>query len=424
MLLADFFGWFTNYGRYNTLFHCMSEDVLWVAITVVLDVAVATGYIVIARHWWANSRGLGDSPAKRALGTIRNIFVFCGICGYLFIPVKMLWPAWRLYDIVMAFLVYFTWKYAWSSKDLRVVYNAIGRSEKLAAELAETREQARRKASFLNAVSHDLRTPLNGLMLQAEVAAMAVADRDEALLATSLAEIKASAGAAAELLNYFLELGRLDGSPEENKLAQVDVGELVDQVLRMHQIAADAAGLSLTVVGARDAVLRTDRLKVERILRNLVGNAVKFTRRGKVEVRIERCGNGNGNGNGHGNGNGDCVEIAVVDTGVGISAECQRQLFEEFFQAHNYERDRRKGFGLGLAIARRLARHLGGDIAVWSEVGVGSRFTLRLPAVAPGRCADSHGHGNGGGGKGNGNGDGNGHAAEREPGGGAVVCRG
>jgi signal transduction histidine kinase len=422
MLLADFFGWFTNYGRYNTLFHCMSEDVLWVAITVALDVAVATGYIVIARHWWQNSRGMGDSPAKRALGTIRNIFVFCGICGYLFIPVKMLWPAWRLYDIVMAFLVYFTWKYAWGSKDLRVVYNAIGRSERLAAELAETREQARRKASFLNAVSHDLRTPLNGLMLQAEVAAMAVADRDEALLATSLAEIKASAGAAAELLNYFLELGRLDGSPEENKLAQVDVGELVDQVLRIHQIAADAAGVSLTVVGARDAVLRTDRLKVERILGNLIGNAVKFTPRGKVEVRIERCVSGNGNG--RGNGYGDCgggVEIAVVDSGIGISAECQRQLFEEFFQAHNYERDRRKGFGLGLAIARRLARHLGGDIAVWSEVGVGSRFTLRLPAVAPGGGADSHGHGDG---AGNGTGD-NGHVAEREPGGGAVViCNG
>jgi signal transduction histidine kinase len=332
----------------------------------------------------------------------------------------MLWPAWRLYDIVMAFLVYFTWKYAWSSKDLRVVYNAIGRSEKLAAELAETREQARRKASFLNAVSHDLRTPLNGLMLQAEVAAMAVAERDEVLLQTSLAEIKASAGAAAELLNYFLELGRLDGSPEDNKLSQVDVGELVDQVLRMHQIAADAAGLTLAVAGEkRTVVVRTDRLKVERILGNLVGNAVKFTPRGKVEVRIERCANGNGNGNGNSSG-AEGIEIAVMDTGIGITAECQRRLFEEFFQAHNYERDRRKGFGLGLAIARRLARHLGGDIAVWSEVGVGSRFTLRLPAVAPGRCAGGHGDGNSVGG--NGNGDGH-LAAERESSGaGAIVA--
>src|SRR5437764_937790 len=216
MICASIFGWFTNDGKYNTLFHCMSGDVLWVAITVALDLAVASGYIVIARHWWQNSRGLPDSPAKRALGTIRNIFVFCGICGYLFIPVKMFWPAWRLYDIVMAFLVYFTWKYALKAKDLKVVYNALDRSERLAAELAETRQEAKRKSFFLNAVSHDLRTPLNGLVLQTEVATMAAADLDRELLQSSLAEIKASAKAAAELLNTFLELGRLDGAPDEN----------------------------------------------------------------------------------------------------------------------------------------------------------------------------------------------------------------
>src|SRR6185369_3881448 len=87
--------WFTGGSRhYMTLYHCMSKDVLWISITVGLDIAVASGYIVIASHWWRNQRRVGPSPAKVALGNIRNIFIFCGLCGYAFIPVKMFWPAW------------------------------------------------------------------------------------------------------------------------------------------------------------------------------------------------------------------------------------------------------------------------------------------------------------------------------------------
>src|SRR4051812_31261016 len=111
MALASVLDWATNYGKYNTLFHCMAKDTVWVAITVALDLAVASGYVIIALHWWRNQPLPPASPAKRALTGMRNIFIFCGICGYMFIPIKMLWPAWRLYDITMAFLVYFTWKY-------------------------------------------------------------------------------------------------------------------------------------------------------------------------------------------------------------------------------------------------------------------------------------------------------------------------
>jgi signal transduction histidine kinase len=396
MTAGSFSGWFTNYGAYNNLFHCMAHDKLWVTITVVLDFAVASGYIVIARHWYLNSRGLPDCPAKRALWAIRNIFVFCGLCGYTFIPIKMFWPAWRLYDLFMAVLVYYTWKYARGARDLKVVYNALGRTEKLAVELDEAREQANRKAFFLNAISHDLRTPLNGLMLQTEVAELAVSERDDALLRESLLEIRASAKVAADLLGYFLEIGKLDGSPEANKLTQVDVGELVDHVLKMNQSAAEGAGLFLkratmaTPAGDGDGdgdghgsgtsngnggggggddrvVARTDRLKVERILQNLVSNAIKFTRQGEVRVLVGATGDA-----------GRDVEITVADTGVGIPAEHQQRLFEEFFQANNYARDCRKGFGLGLAIARRLAQHLGGELSFVSEPGAGSRFTLRL----------------------------------------------
>src|SRR5262245_32080762 len=125
MSVLCFLDWFTGGSEnpYMRLYHCMAHDWLWIWITVALDLAVAAGYGVIAVHWWKNQRHLPPIPAKRALNTLRNIFIFCGICGYLFIPIKMLWPAWRLYDLFMAVLVYFTWKYAWSARALKVVYS-------------------------------------------------------------------------------------------------------------------------------------------------------------------------------------------------------------------------------------------------------------------------------------------------------------
>jgi signal transduction histidine kinase len=103
------------------------------------------------------------------------------------------------------------------------------------------------------------------------------------------------------------------------------------------------------------------------VLGNLIGNAVKFTQAGGVRVEVDCA--------------GADLEIHVIDTGVGIAAEDRERLFEEFFQVKNHERDRRKGFGLGLAISRRLARQLGGDINVESAIGRGSRFTVVLPGV-------------------------------------------
>jgi signal transduction histidine kinase len=121
-------------------------------------------------------------------------------------------------------------------------------------------------------------------------------------------------------------------------------------------------------------ILRTDRAKLERILSNLVSNAVKFTTSGGVRLDAQRAGHG--------------VEIHVIDTGIGIGAAARGRLFDEFFQLHNHERDPRKGVGLGLAIARRIAAQLDGDIEVESSPGGGSRFTVVLPG-----CGETAGAG-------------------------------
>jgi signal transduction histidine kinase len=367
---SSWLSWFTGGSEhaYMTLIHCMSGDWLWIIITVTLDFAIAAGYAVIAMHWWRNQKRLPASPAKSALASMRNIFVFCGLCGYLFIPIKMVWPAWRLYDIFAAVLVYFTWRYAWNARELKVLYSELGRSEKLASDLQASQAESRRKTHFLNAISHDLRTPLNGLTLQAELAAISADANDVESMREALGEIKNSAKATSDLLNRFLELARLDWSEDENRVSEFEVDAFLENIVSIHQADAGQKGLELRVVSPPGLLAKTDRIKLERILINLISNAIKFTPAGHVQIAAEQAGSD--------------LHIHVSDTGIGIHPEHQASLFQEFFQVQNHERDRKKGFGLGLAISRRLTEQLGGTLACESQAGRGTTFRINLPNAA------------------------------------------
>jgi signal transduction histidine kinase len=368
-LLGDIYQWLSGGpDGYMTLVHCMKGDKFWITLTVILDLLVAAGYLLIARHWWENEKSLPASHAKTALGQMKRIFLFCGTCGYLFIPIKLIWPAWRLYDGVMIVLVFITWRYALNARQLRVVYHELGRSKQLAYELAESRAESKRKSFFLNAISHDLRTPLNGLMLQADLAELSVGD--EASLRESLREIKDSARTTADLLSSFMELGRLDWSDDSSRVTIFAAADLVNHVMGQARTVADRKGLKFSYEVPPGLMMRTDRIKVERIAQNLVNNAVKFTERGEVRLVVSARGR-------------DAL-LEVIDTGVGISPDDLEAVFQEFFQVRNGERDNTKGFGLGLSIARRLVEQLKGQIVVESIVGQGSSFSVVLPGVVEG----------------------------------------
>jgi signal transduction histidine kinase len=368
MSIRGLIEWFAGGpDRYMTLAHCMNHDYLWIGITVALDLSVAMGYVLIALHWWRNERALKDSPAKVALGTMKTIFVFCGLCGYLFIPIKMFYPAWRLYDVFLVILVYYTWRYALESRHLRVVYDELVRSEQLALDLEASREEGRRKSHFLNALSHDLKTPLNGVMLQAEVAAMNLDLDDSQEIRCALEQIRTCARTSTELLNSFIELGRLDWSQDRTEFEPVHIGELLRGLAGRVRSRAESRGLGVAVEAPEGLWVRTDRVKLEKILDNLLDNALKFSDRGTVRLTAGPSAGG--------------VEIAVVDSGRGIASEDLNRVFDDFVQVHNRERDSRKGYGLGLAIARRLADQLGGSLAVQSELGRGSRFTVHLSSA-------------------------------------------
>jgi signal transduction histidine kinase len=368
--LQAFFGWFSGgANQYHRLSMCMQHDTFWIAVTVTLDLLVAIGYVIIAYHWSRNERALPQSLARTALRTMRNIFVFCGLCGYLFIPVKMFWPAWRLYDIFMVGLVFYTWRYALNARNLKVIYSAIGRSGQLADDLARSQDESRRKSFFLNAISHDLRTPLNGLLLHANLAEIHVAADDHEAVQQSITEIKASVRLTADLLDGLLEYARLETGTDFAVPTQFALDELLGEVFRSHQALAARKSISLQRPAPIGLTLKTDRLRLERILNNLVGNAIKFTPAGSVSIDVESS--------------SQSVKISVVDTGIGIAPEHQQRLFEEFYQVHNHERDRQKGFGLGLAISNRLVHQLGGELTVHSVPGQGSRFSILLPAILP-----------------------------------------
>ncbi len=136
MSLSEFVQWFAGGAKsYHDLSHCMRNDYFWIGVTIALDLAVAGGYVVIAAHWRRSGQGLIKSPARKALSELKNIFILCGVCGYVFIPIKMFWPAWRLYDIVLAVLVYFTWRYALRARSLKVIYENLDRADQLAHDL-------------------------------------------------------------------------------------------------------------------------------------------------------------------------------------------------------------------------------------------------------------------------------------------------
>lgn len=243
------------------------------------------------------------------------------------------------------------------------------RVRRVAEELEASKAEARRRAFFLNAISHDLRTPLNGLVLQASLARLSAEARDPATLNETLDQIEASVVATSDLLHALLEAAR-DGAGDSTSASVLALDEQLTHVQTACRASAQQKGLALRVTAAAGLCVRVDRVKLERVLLNLIDNAIKFTDTGSVHVEAQRSG-------------GD-VQIHVVDTGVGIAPQHQARLFEEFYQVANAHRDRRQGFGLGLPVARRLARQLGGDILIESAPGRGSRFTVSLPGVVVG----------------------------------------
>ncbi len=234
----------------------------------------------------------------------------------------------------------------------------------------ETAQQAsRNKTQFLSAVSHDLRTPVNALSLQAEWLSYVAArqSQPDPELAPLAADIRRAAGNLIELVNDLLDLTLFDSGAVEYHPTNFGLDEWLEATLVPLRLTATARHLDFSWhVDRPGRVIHGDRVKMARVLVNLASNAVKFTETGAIRVSAHA-------------GDGGSLVLSVNDTGPGIPPNQLARIFDEFAQLRNPERDRTKGTGLGLAICRRLVEVAGGTLDVESTPGVGSTFTATYP---------------------------------------------
>jgi signal transduction histidine kinase len=225
------------------------------------------------------------------------------------------------------------------------------------------------KSQFVSSVSHELRTPLNAIIGLTEMMVKNAARFGTEKAQEPLQRVNRAGTHLLGLINQVLDLSKIEAGKLELNPQTVQLAPLIKEVIETAGQLAEQNKNRLVVDAQENlGALTVDPMRLRQILLNLLSNACKFTKAGEVKLAARKVSNG-----------GSFVEFAVSDTGIGMTAEQQAKLFEEFSQADAATAQRFGGTGLGLAITRKLARMMGGDVTVASEPGKGSVLTVRLP---------------------------------------------
>ena len=233
--------------------------------------------------------------------------------------------------------------------------------------IKQAEEAFRRKTRFLSAVSHDIRTPANAICLMAEVIKQAGESPELFQEVPRMADsLKSNAKLLVEFVSDVLDLSRFDYNTIEIEASDINVGDVIRSEVGQFQPMAISAGVQLKADLPNPSIwIRTDQMKLARVLDNLISNAVKYTPAGQIQIACAETAGG--------------LEIRVQDSGVGIQEDQLPHLFDEFYQINNPNRDRSNGTGLGLAICKRLLDAMGCKFRVESRIGKGSTFAIQIP---------------------------------------------
>ncbi|HSH99731.1 MAG TPA: GAF domain-containing protein [Reyranella sp.] len=225
------------------------------------------------------------------------------------------------------------------------------------------------KSQFLANMSHELRTPLNAIIGYTEMMADGLYGDVPQKAAGVLERVQSNGRHLLGLINDVLDLSKIEAGQLSLAVEEYSVPDMVSTVMAATESLARAKGLALEQALTPGLPKgRGDARRLSQVLLNLVGNAIKFTDQGKVEIRARR--------------DGEFFELAVVDTGFGIAPEDQKRIFDEFQQVDNTSTRKKGGTGLGLSISRKIVELHGGSITVDSEIGKGSSFKVTVPISA------------------------------------------
>jgi signal transduction histidine kinase len=254
----------------------------------------------------------------------------------------------------------------------------------------ELQAATRAKSDFLATMSHELRTPLNSLLI---LAGLLRDNGDRNLTARQVQYAQTIHAAGTDLLmliNEILELARIEsGVAPALDIAPLKTANLITPMENTFRPVAAEKGLDFRIdAGDAPALMETDARRLQQVLKNLLANAFKFTRKGGVTLRIARARGGWPRGHRSLDGAREVIAFTVADTGIGIALDRQEAVFEAFQQADRATSVEFGGTGLGLSISRELSRLLGGEIVLESLPGQGSSFTLYLPQPAPQQPAE------------------------------------
>jgi adenylate cyclase len=225
------------------------------------------------------------------------------------------------------------------------------------------------KSQFLANMSHELRTPLNAIIGLTEMMVSNAARFGTEKALEPLRRVNAAGTHLLSLINELLDLSKIEAGKLELNPEPVNLPRLIDEVIgTAGQLAEKNQNRLIVKAHENLGVLTADSMRLKQILLNLLSNACKFTKEGEVALRVRKVADGR-----------DWVELTVTDSGIGMTPEQQAKLFQDFTQADSLTARRYGGTGLGLAISRKLARMMGGDVTMTSELGKGSVFSVRLP---------------------------------------------
>ena len=267
-------------------------------------------------------------------------------------------------------------KVEWGDRVLSISYAPVAEDEGKVSggvmvfrDFTSEAELDRMKSAFVSMASHELRTPLNAILGYSDMLTTGVVGDLNQKQSEILMRVMANGRRMLGLVNNLLDQAQMEAGRLEISAYPLRIDNLVSDVISTLRVLAEQKSLDLGYVVEEDVPreLISDPQRITQIVMNLVGNAIKFTEKGEVSIRIFRPDPAN-------------WAIAVKDTGVGISKDAQEYVFETFQQAHKDPLTRREqGSGLGLSIVKQLATLMDGDVSLTSEVGKGSTFTVTLP---------------------------------------------